>query len=61
MSGHSKFANIAHKKAANDAAKGKIFTRLGKELMIAVKEGGPDVNNNSNCLLYTSPSPRDTR
>ena len=47
MSGHSKFANIAHKKAANDAAKGKIFTRLGKELMIAVKEGGPDVNNNS--------------
>lgn len=47
MSGHSKFANIAHKKAANDAAKGKIFTRLGKELMIAVKEGGPDINNNS--------------
>ena len=47
MSGHSKFANIAHKKAANDAAKGKIFTRLGKELMIAVKEGGPDIANNS--------------
>lgn len=47
MSGHSKFANIAHKKAANDAAKGKVFTRLGKEIMVAVKEGGPDVNNNS--------------
>lgn len=47
MSGHSKFANIAHKKAANDAAKGKIFTRLGKEIMVAVKEGGHDVNNNS--------------
>ena len=47
MSGHSKFANIAHKKAANDAAKGKIFTRLGKEIMVAVKEGGPDVDNNS--------------
>lgn len=47
MSGHSKFANIAHKKAANDAAKGKAFTRLGKEIMVAVKEGGPDVNNNS--------------
>lgn len=47
MSGHSKFANIAHKKAANDAAKGKIFTRLGKEIMVAVKEGGGDVNNNS--------------
>ena len=47
MSGHSKFTNIAHKKAANDAAKGKIFTRIGKEIMVAVKEGGPDVNNNS--------------
>ena len=47
MSGHSKFENIAHKKADNDAAKGKIFTRLGKEIMVAVKEGGPDVNNNS--------------
>lgn len=47
MSGHSKFANIAHKKAANDAAKGKVFTRIGKELMVAVKEGGPDINNNS--------------
>ena len=47
MSGHSKFANIKHKKEKNDAAKGKIFTRIGKELMIAVKEGGPDPNNNS--------------
>lgn len=47
MSGHSKFANIKHKKEKNDAAKGKIFTRLGKELMVAVKEGGPDPNNNS--------------
>lgn len=46
MSGHSKFANIKHKKEKNDAAKGKIFTRLGKELMVAVKEGGPDPNNN---------------
>ena len=47
MSGHSKFANIKHKKEKNDAAKGKIFTRIGKELMVAVKEGGPDPNNNS--------------
>ena len=47
MSGHSKFSNIKHKKEKNDAAKGKIFTRLGKEIMVAVKEGGPDVNNNS--------------
>lgn len=47
MSGHSKFANIKHKKEKNDAAKGKIFTRLGKEILVAVKEGGPDPNNNS--------------
>ena len=47
MSGHSKFSNIKAKKEKNDAAKGKIFTRLGKELMVAVKEGGPDPNNNS--------------
>lgn len=48
MSGHSKFANIKHKKEKNDAARGKIFTRLGKELLVAVKEGGSaDPNNNS--------------
>ena len=47
MSGHSKFANIKHKKEKNDAARGKIFTKIGKELMVAVKEGGPDPNNNS--------------
>ena len=40
MSGHSKFANIKHKKEKNDAAKGKIFTKIGKELMVAIKEGG---------------------
>jgi len=47
MSGHSKFANIKHKKERNDAAKGKIFTIIGREIAIAVKEGGPDPNNNS--------------
>lgn len=47
MSGHSKFANIKHKKEKNDAAKGKIFTVIGHELAIAVKQGGPDPNNNS--------------
>ncbi len=47
MSGHSKFANIKHKKEKNDAAKGKIFTRLGREIAVAVKEGGPDPSNNS--------------
>ena len=46
MSGHSKFANIKHKKEKNDAAKGKIFTVIGRELA-AVKEGGPDPANNS--------------
>ena len=47
MSGHSKFANIKHKKEKNDAAKGKIFTVIGREIAVAVKEGGPDPANNS--------------
>ena len=46
MSGHSKFANIKHKKEKNDAAKGKVFTILGREIAVAVKEGGPDPANN---------------
>ena len=45
MSGHSKFANIKHKKEKNDAAKGKIFTVIGREIAVAVKEGGPDPAN----------------
>ncbi len=47
MAGHSKFANIKHKKAKNDAAKGKIFTKLGREIMVAVREGGSDPTMNS--------------
>ncbi len=47
MSGHSKFANIKHKKEKSDAQKGKIFTKLGRELMVAIKEGGPDPDSNS--------------
>ena len=47
MSGHSKFANIKHKKEKNDAAKGKVFTIIGRELADAVKEGGPDPANTS--------------
>ena len=47
MSGHSKFANIKHKKERNDAAKGKIFTIIGREIAVAVKEGGADPANNS--------------
>ena len=46
MSGHSKFSNIKHKKEKNDAAKGKIFTVIGREIAVAVKEGGPDPDNN---------------
>ena len=46
MSGHSKFSNIKHKKEKNDAAKGKIFTIIGREIAVAVKEGGPDPANN---------------
>ena len=47
MSGHSKFTNIKHKKEKNDAAKGKIFTVIGREIAVAVKEGGADPANNS--------------
>lgn len=47
MSGHSKFANIKHKKERNDAKKGKIFTVIGREIAVAVKEGGADPANNS--------------
>ncbi len=46
MSGHSKFANIKRKKEKNDNAKGKLFTMIGRELAVAVKEGGPDPANN---------------
>lgn len=42
MAGHSKFANIKHKKARNDAKKGKIFTKIGREIAVAVKQGGAD-------------------
>ena len=47
MSGHSKWHNIAAKKGKADAARGKIFTKLGRELLMAVRSGGPDINSNS--------------
>ena len=47
MSGHSKWANIKHKKEKTDSARAKIFTKIGKELTIAVREGGPDPASNS--------------
>ncbi len=46
MSGHSKFSNIKHKKEKSDAAKGRIFTRLGREIAVAVKSGGADPQSN---------------
>jgi len=47
MSGHSKFANIKHRKERNDSARGKVFTRLGRELTVAVKTGGADPSMNA--------------
>lgn len=47
MSGHSKFANIKHRKEKNDSTKGKIFTIIGREIAVAVKDGGADPFNNS--------------
>lgn len=47
MSGHSKWNNIKRKKEATDAVKGKVFTKIGREIMVCVREGGPDPNNNS--------------
>ena len=47
MSGHSKWANIKRKKEKTDAAKAKVFTRIGKEMAVAIRAGGPNPNNNS--------------
>ena len=47
MSGHSKWANIKRKKEKTDAAKGNVFTKIGREIAVAVKLGGSDPNNNS--------------
>ncbi len=46
MAGHSKWANIKHRKGAQDAKRGKIFTKLIKEISVAVKEGGEDISSN---------------
>ncbi|MBQ4511085.1 MAG: YebC/PmpR family DNA-binding transcriptional regulator, partial [Clostridia bacterium] len=47
MSGHSKWKNIMHKKEKTDAQRAKIFTKIGKEMSIAVKAGGPDPTVNA--------------
>ena len=51
MAGHSKWANIKHKKAAQDAKRGKIFTRLIKEITVAARVGGGDINTNPRLRL----------
>jgi YebC/PmpR family DNA-binding regulatory protein len=51
MAGHSKWANIKHKKAAQDAKRGKIFTRLIKEITVAARMGGPDTSTNPRLRL----------
>jgi len=65
MAGHSKWANIKHKKALADAKKGKIFTRLIKEVTVAARMGGPDPNMNPRLRLavdkaYGANMPKDT-
>jgi YebC/PmpR family DNA-binding regulatory protein len=65
MAGHSKWANIKHKKAATDAKRGKIFTRLIKEITVASRMGGGDVGSNARLRLavdkaYENNMPKDT-
>lgn len=47
MSGHSKWANIKHRKEKSDATRGKLFTKVGREIAVVVKQGGPDPESNS--------------
>jgi YebC/PmpR family DNA-binding regulatory protein len=65
MAGHSKWANIKHKKAATDAKRGKIFTRLIKEITVASRLGGGDIGSNPRMRLavdkaYENNMPKDT-
>lgn len=65
MAGHSKWANIKHKKAKEDAKRGKVFTRLIRELTVAARHGGSDVDSNPRLRLAVSKAqaenmPKDT-
>jgi YebC/PmpR family DNA-binding regulatory protein len=65
VAGHSKWANIKHKKAATDAKRGKIFTRLIKEITVAARMGGGDIGSNPRLRLavdkaYDQNMPKDT-
>ena len=46
MAGHSKWANIKHRKAKSDAVKGRLFTKIAREIMVAARAGGADPNGN---------------
>ncbi len=59
MSGHSKWSTIKHKKAANDAKKGKIFSKLSAQITHAAKQGGGDSNMNPNLRLYVEKAKRE--
>ena len=54
MAGHSKWANIKHRKGAQDAARAKLFAKLSKEIMVAAAKGGPDLGSNANLRLAVS-------
>ena len=65
MAGHSKWANIKHRKAAQDAKRGKIFTRLIREITVAARLGGGDVDDNPRLRVAVDKSlganmPKDT-
>lgn len=59
MAGHSKWANIKHRKAKVDAKKGKLFTKYGKEIIVAVKEGGPDPETNPRLKMVIQKAKND--
>jgi hypothetical protein len=60
MAGHSKWANIKHKKAATDAKRGKIWTRLIKEITVAARMGGGDIAPTRACAWQSTRRPTPT-
>ena len=59
MSGHSKWANIKRKKEKTDGQRAKIFTKIGREITVAAREGGPDPNNNSRLATLIAKAKED--
>jgi len=60
MAGHSKWANIKHKKAATDAKRGKAWSKLSKAIIIAAKQGGPDPSGNVRLRTAIAAKPKAT-